>query len=217
MDDKNLDTQRKSKPEERWMGEYGESWTKDFENRDVEEAEKWFKKHFGRSKRDLLERFLDPVDKDARILEVGANVGAQLSFLSEMGFTNLYGIDIQEHAVHQSRPELNVIQGNMFDIPFKDGYFDLVFTHGTLIHSPPDKIDIAVNEISRCSNRWIFGHEYYADSYVEIKHRGEENVLWKTDFPSKFSEKQGSKIVDIEYLEYNDNDNVDVEYLIKLD
>jgi len=60
-----------------------------------------------------------------------------------MGFTNLYGIELQWYAVEKAKEYtkgINIIQGSGFDIPFKDGYFDLVITNGVLIHIAPKKI-----------------------------------------------------------------------------
>lgn len=212
-------SEKDTKPERLWAGEYGEEWTSDNDS-DIAEVDAMYRKQFGISRTDLVDRFLGDVDRDARILEVGANIGTQLRFLEEMGFTRLYGIDIQRKAIeraHRRRPQLDIVEGNLFDIPFKDGFFDLVFTSGVLIHVPPEKLDAALDEIVRCSRDLIYGHEYYADDYTEITHRGHDNVLWKTDFPARYRNGRSLETVDVEYLTYADSDNVDVEFLLRLD
>jgi len=209
---------KNSKPQRLWAGEYGEEWTED-NYQDVSESNIQFKEKFGISKPDHLKRFFSDIPKDSRILEVGANVGTQLMCLKELEFNNLYGIDIQRKAIttaHQHRPELDSIEGDIFDIPFKNDYFDVVFTSGVLIHIPPKRIDEAVAEIVRCSDKWVYGHEYYADTYTDITHRGHDGVLWKTDFPSKFVEAQDVELTDIEYLNHTESDNVDVTYLLQV-
>jgi pseudaminic acid biosynthesis-associated methylase len=207
-----------SKPQRLWAGEYGEEWTED-NYKSVSESNEIFKERFGISKPEHLQRFFGDVPKDSHILEVGTNIGTQLMCLRELGFHNLYGIDIQRKAIekaHHHRPELDIIEGDLFDIPFKNDYFDLVFTNGVLIHVPPKRIDEAVDELVRCSNKWVYGHEFYADTYTEITHRGHDNVLWKTDFPSKFVEGREIELTDIEYLKHTDSENVDVAYRLKI-
>lgn len=209
---------KSSKPQRLWAGEYGKEWTEDnYQN--VAESNKQFKEKFGISKPEHLQRFFADIPKDSRILEVGANVGTQLLCLKDLGFHNLYGIDIQRKAIetaHHHRPELDIIEGDIFDIPFKNDYFDLVFTSGVLIHIPPKRIDEAVSELVRCSERWVYGHEYYSDNYTEIKHRGHDGVLWKTDFPSKFVETENIEVIDIEYLNHTEGDDTDVTYLLQV-
>jgi len=34
----------------------------------------------------------------------------------------------------QNLKNIDILQGSAFDVPFKDGFFDLVFTSGVLIH-----------------------------------------------------------------------------------
>ena len=210
-------TDCESKPERLWAGEYGGSWTDDNEM-GVQEIDAKYTKWFGVSRLSLLERFVGDLREDARILEVGANLGTQLLCLGELGFHRLYGIDIQREAIdraHRQRPELDIVEGNVFDIPFKDDYFDLVFTNGVLIHVPPEKLDTALDDIVRCSDDRIYGHEYYAEEYTEIDHRGHEGVLWKTDFPSRYLEGRDLELLDIEYLEYDDSENIDVEFSLR--
>jgi len=71
--------------------------------------------------------------ENKRILEVGCNVGNQLRMLQRMGFNNLYGIELQQYAIEKAKAltkRINIIHGVADDIPFKDGYFDMVFTSG---------------------------------------------------------------------------------------
>ena len=165
-----------------------------------------------------MERFFKDIDKDAKILEVGCNYGTKLKSLQQIGYKNLYGIDIQPKAIeqaHKNRPELNVIKGNALDIPFKDGFFDVVYTNGVLIHIPPDEINDAMDEITRCTSKWVYGHEYYSDTVTEVKYRGRDRLLWKADFPSMYQEGRDLEVADIEYLDHIDNENTDVEFLLR--
>lgn len=166
----------------------------------------------------LMEQSLGHLDRDIRILEVGANIGIQLRILRNLGFENLYGIDVQSYAVekcHQAAPELDVIEANAFDVPFKDDYFDLVFTNETLVTIPPDRLDTAIDEIVRCSSQYVWGLEFYADAYTEIEWRGEDEMLWKTDFVDRYQQRHDLRLLESEFLEYQDNDDVDRLFLLE--
>ena len=60
---------------------------------------------------ELNDRFLADIPKDARILEVGCNRGGQLLLLREMGFRNVFGIEIQHYALTEVR-ELSAPRGS---------------------------------------------------------------------------------------------------------
>ncbi|WP_439026678.1 pseudaminic acid biosynthesis-associated methylase [Haloarchaeobius sp. DT45] len=210
-------TERERKPERLWSSEYGETWTKRNEM-GVKEIDAHYVEQFGVSRLSLLERFFEHLDEDARILEVGTNIGTQLLCLRELGFTELYGIDIQREAIewaHRSRPELDIVEGNLFDIPFKTGFFDVVFTSGVLIHVHSDDLDTAMDEIVRCSDAYVYGHEYFAEEYTEITHNGHDGVLWKGDYVSRYLEGRPLERVDEELLDHRGSDNVDVEFLLR--
>lgn len=201
-----------------WSGAFGKEYT-DRNALSFEEMEAIYKRMYGVTRTELNERFLDGTDRSARILEVGSNVGNQLVCLQKMGFCNLYGIELQGYAVELSKSttrNINIIQGSAFDIPYKDGYFDLVFTSGVLIHVHPSDIAEAMGEIHRCSREYIWGLEYYASEYTEIIYRGNKNLLWKTDFSRLYLELFGDLVILKEKrLQYLDNDIVDSMFLLR--
>jgi pseudaminic acid biosynthesis-associated methylase len=206
-------------PQEMWDGEFGEEYT-DRNKTTIGEVNSHSEEAYDISKIERLERFLGDINRDANVLEVGSNIGTQLMCLREIGFENLYGIDVQRKAIeeaHQQRPKLDIIEGDALDIPFKDGFFDLVFTSGVLIHIPPEDIKSAMNEITRCTSKWVYGTEYYAEEYTEVKYRGHENLLWKTDFPSLFQDNCDLELVDVEHREDStySGETIDVEYLLQ--
>ena len=166
--------QKNSEQANEWANEFGREYT-DRNDLSLEDMEKLYRKNYGFSRIEMNERFLTGLDRSARILEVGSNIGNQLLCLQKMGFSNLYGIELQSYAVEISKSRtknINIIQGNAFDIPFKDNYFDLVFTSGVLIHISPDDLVLVMKEIYRCSRKYIFGFEYYSENPIEIKYRG---------------------------------------------
>ena len=66
-----------------------------------------------------------------KILEIGCNVGHNLIALSKIGDFKLIGLEPSKYAVLQGRSysnNISILEGDIFDIPFKNGYFELVFT-----------------------------------------------------------------------------------------
>jgi pseudaminic acid biosynthesis-associated methylase len=203
---------------EKWAGEFGREYT----NRNalsLEEMEGLYKKNYGVTRVELNERFLEGIDRTIRILEVGSNIGNQLLCLQKMGFNNLYGIEIQSNAVELSKSRtrnINIIEGTAFDIPYKDGYFELVFTAGVLIHINPSDIALVIREIYRATRKYIWGFEYYAENYTEIPYRGHRNLLWKADFAKLYLDQfRDLQLVKEERLKYLFDDNIDTMFLLK--
>jgi len=201
-----------------WTNEFGREYTKR-NAYSVDSLNKAYLDCFGISRAALNRSFLKSVAKSSRILEVGCNIGIQLRFLRQAGFNNLYAIEPQADAVksvRRSLPDANIITGNGLDIPFKDGYFDLVYTSGVLIHIHPKDIKKAIREIYRCSNKYIWGFEYYAKKCEEVLYHGYRNLLWKTDFVKLFLDTFSDLTIEkIKHLKHRDNDNVDFMYLLK--
>lgn len=201
-----------------WQGKFGKEYT-DRNALTLEDIDKRYQGHYGVTRTELNEAFLGDFERSIRILEVGSNIGNQLLLLQKMGFNNLYGIEINNYAVQRSKAntcDINIIQGSAFDIPFKDGFFDLVFTSGVLIHIVPSDIQKVLMEIHRCTNEYIWGFEYYADTYTEVKYRGHDELLWKTDFGRLYLDSfDGLKLVKEKRVKYLEDDNVDTMFLMR--
>ena len=185
----------------------------------LDEMENLWENNYGFTRSHINAIFLENVNLGSRILEVGSNVGNQLACLQKAGFKNLYGIDLQPGAVELAKKRtnnINIIQGSAFDIPFKDQYFDIVFTSGLLIHIAPHDINIVLDEIYRCSKRLIWGAEYYNDVYVDVVYRGKQSLMWKGNFSKIFLDRFRSlHLVKEVFMKYLMNDNVDVMYLLE--
>jgi pseudaminic acid biosynthesis-associated methylase len=207
-----------TKQMEKWSGDFGKEYT-DRNAFSLEELDTLYKSKYGVTRTELNQRFLEGMDRSIRVLEVGSNVGNQLLCLQSMGFVNLYGIELQSYAVALSKARtkrINIIEGSAFDIPYKDGYFDLVFTSGVLIHINPSDIVWALREILRCTREYIWGFEYYADEHTEITYRGHKELLWKADYAKLYlAQFEDLKIVKEERLKYLTSDNVDAMFFLR--
>lgn len=201
-----------------WAGEHGNEYN--MRNpQNPKDLDVLYKKDFGITRKKMNDDFLGNLNRDIKILEVGANVGAQLQALQKMGFSNLYGIEVNRRAIETSKAiskNIDIIQASGLDIPFKDNYFDLVFTSGVLIHISPSNIKKVIGEIYRCSKSYIWGFEYYADNYVEISYRGKKNMLWKTNFAKLYLDSfKDLKLVKERKTTYLNNGNMDSMFLLK--
>ena len=150
---------------------------------------------------------------------MGSNNSNQLLCLQNSGFNSLYGIELQSYAVELSKSRtknINIIQGSAFDIPYRNGFFDLVFTSGVLIHIAPEDIPKVIDEMYRCTRKYIWCSEYYADVYTQVHYRGHEDLLWKTDFSGLFQKQfRDLRLVKEEHIKYLNDDNIDTMFLIE--
>jgi len=201
-----------------WSSDFGKDYT-DRNPHNPEEMNKLYEALYGVTRRELNVDFLGSMDKDIRILEVGANVGTQLQALQSLGFTNLYGVELQAYAVEEAKKmtrNINIIQASAFDLPFKDEYFDMVYTSGVLIHINPDDIDKAFSEMNRVSKRYIWGFEYFDETYQAVPYRGQDNLLWKADFGGEIITRHPAfSCIQKRDVPYINGRNVDQMYLLE--
>jgi len=205
-----------------WDGDFGKEYTRRNIPNSIQDFNNNYLERFGVSRFEMFNEFLGSLSKEIKILEVGCNVGMQLIALQEMGFKNLYGIELQWDAVEMSKKmsnQINIIQGSAFDLPFKDNYFDLVMTNGVLIHIAPDDLPKAISEIIRCSISHILGFEYFSEGLQAVNYRGHEGFLWKSNFSKLFCDFSNQlsleKEVRYPYLINSEQGNVDLMYLLK--
>jgi pseudaminic acid biosynthesis-associated methylase len=213
-----IEISMKTKQEEFWSGEFGKEYS-DRNTWSIEEYDKFYLAEWGKSRTQMNEEFIGSFSKKIKILEVGCNVGMQLQLLQRMGYTNLYGIELQEYAVEKAKTlskGINIIQGSGFDIPFRDNFFDIVVTNGVLIHISPEDHNKIMQEMFRCSNRYVWGFEYYSPELQTLPYRGNEGYLWKTDFAKVFSTFfPNLKEIKRAYHKYTYDENIDMMYLLE--
>lgn len=204
-----------------WSGNFGKEYTERTFFPDLDEWDKFLLGRYGIKKTQMFEDFIGLLDKGIKILEVGCNTANQLRALQHLGFTNLYGIELQWYAVEKAKSitkNINIIQCSGFDTPFKDQYFDLVMTNGVLIHIAPKDLPGFMNEIYRCTSKYILGFEYYADQFTSINYRENVDRLWKADYAKiyidQFPELKLIKEKIYPYIIESEKDNEDCMFLI---
>jgi SAM-dependent methyltransferase len=95
---------------------------------------------------EALTYLIRDLPKTSSILEVGCNVGRNLAYLRNQGYTNVSGVEISPHALELLRktyPELaesKIHLGAAEEVlpKLEDKAFDLVFTMAVLEHVHPD-------------------------------------------------------------------------------
>lgn len=201
-----------------WGGDFGREYT-ERSPQTPDQLNEHYLNLFGHDRESMNMEFLGNLNRDIRILEVGSNVGVQLQLLQRMGFRNLYGVELQQYAVELSKnltQGINIIQGSGFDIPYRDEWFDLVYTSGVLIHISPDDLPLIMGEIYRCSASWIWGYEYYAPSLQEIPYRGNQNLMWKGNYADVYIDRYpGLSCVKERKYKYLEDENVDQMFLLE--
>ncbi len=98
--------------------------------------------------------------KPANILEVGCGFGRNLLFLTHQGVKprRLTGVDFSSRLLHQAKvnlPKVKLHRASVLKLPFTTNKFDLVFTHGLLMHVSPATVSLALKELIRVSRRWL--------------------------------------------------------------
>lgn len=98
---------------------------------------------------------LDLIDfKDKKVLEIGLGQGADSMQIINRG-ADFYGIDLTEESIRRLKerfkifnsPYESVTVADATQIPFADNFFDIIYTHGVIHHSP--EIELIVKEIHR--------------------------------------------------------------------
>lgn len=213
--------QQQTEQEKFWDGEFGRAYT-DRNSRPQQEWDDFYQRTWGLTKSQMNARFLGDLDREARILEVGCNTGMQLVGLQQSGFKNLYGVELQPYAVEKAKEytqHINVVQGSGFDLPFRDGFFDVVCTNGVLIHIAPGDLPRIMTEMVRCSRRYVWGFEYYAPELTPISYRDNAGFLWKGNYAETFQQHCPElRLVRQEFFPYQtaaEQGNTDVMYLLE--
>ncbi len=213
-----VDASQKTEQIRTWTGDFGREYT-DRNTYSPAELDEFYRRQYGITRTQLNQKLLEGVPRDARLLEVGCNTGTQLLVLEKMGFTNLYGIEVQSYALDRARHRISaatLTEASAFAIPYADRFFDLVFTSGVLIHIAPADLPAALAEIHRCTNQWIWGFEYYAQETTELAYRGHTSLLWKTDYAWAYMRHfPDLELVREERFRYLENENVDSAFLLR--
>lgn len=178
-----------------WSGDFGNSYID--RNKDLHKVNSQYKESIGFSKEDIFHDFFNEFNREFSILEVGCNVGLNLSILESMGFQNLYGLEINEKAIEiakKTHPNTQFFHSSFedFDTNLK---FDIVFSAGFLIHINPSTLDKIIKKIFSLSTNYIFGYENFSENLIKINYREHDNICWKQNFSQLYKKTFSSLIL----------------------
>ncbi len=112
-------------------------------------------------------------DKKIKILDLCCNVGRHLNALNKIGYSNLYGVDINKLAIQKMKTiyknlnsaNISYKSAESYLINTKDNFFDLIYTHGATVELIQPTFPI-VNEVCRVTKNYVIfliqenGHAY---------------------------------------------------------
>jgi len=80
-------------------------------------------------------------DKHLKILEAGCGTGRVVKYLHDLGYSNVWGIELNEAIVNEVNhrfPELKIVAGDMLDLDkiYGENFFDRVLSFGVVEHFP---------------------------------------------------------------------------------
>ncbi len=105
----------------------------------------------------LIQILTDSINDSKSILEVGSGSGFLTSFFQNQKLDS-FGMDRSIMPLHVAKEKFNVknlIQGDMFHIPYKSNSFDVVWNEGVLEHFKFPKNLEACKEMVRVSKKYV--------------------------------------------------------------
>jgi pseudaminic acid biosynthesis-associated methylase len=125
------------------------------------------------------------------VLEVGCGQGANLAPIAHrLEPSDVWGVDVSVEALERARvhaPGANVVRSPARRLPFRDGLVDLAYTVGVLIHQPEESVGEVVDEIVRCSRRYVLWAEYHAEQTEEVPYHGQSGSLFRRDYGALYA------------------------------
>jgi ubiquinone/menaquinone biosynthesis C-methylase UbiE len=114
---------------------------------------------------------------DLEVLDVGSGLGANLTYLLDLGAKGVMAIDIGLSQISQSRsmflslkpeliPRITFVNADASQLPFEEGAFDVVISADTFEHIRIDKVVDALNECSRVIKSGGYLYLYFPPFYA---------------------------------------------------
>ena len=139
--------EKNTQQREFWTGDFGTEYIE--RNKTIETVNELYKKQTGITVEKIFENFFEKIDRDCTIIELGCNVGLNLSVLNKIGFKNLTGLEINKSAfsiAKKNNPNISFINSSIEDFEVTKT-FDLVYTAGVLIHINPDTLPLIIKKL----------------------------------------------------------------------
>ncbi len=180
---------------------------------------------------DELEKFWDSFEqnklapyieksKGLRVLDAGAGTG-RISLKLHKAGAEVTALDISPEmlsVLHQKEPSIEIVEGDMENMPFEDGKFDRVFSSLALIHLK--KMDVFLDEVYRVlkdDGKLVLVNIHYRKSMVLHDNQGRYTIQAYNHFPRHLIETAKKLAFGIEYNEIlSEGDDVWVSQILVL-
>ncbi|CAL1240213.1 Methyltransferase domain [Candidatus Methylocalor cossyra] len=144
-------------------------------------------------------RWLDRIDKQARILDAGCAKGYLLSLLHRLGYSDLRGVDLSESLAAQARsilpPSVMIETADIRDYLGKtpDESFDVILFHHVLEHLPREHTIPVLRSFRRC----LKGGGYLSIRVPNVSSlMGSINCFWDFTHVIYFNERSLLQVLD---------------------
>lgn len=133
------------------------------------------------------------------VLEVGCGQGFNLRYAQA---EHIFGMDVNESALARAAqiPGVMLMRESLLHQALPDGFAELVFSCGVLIHIEPERIERAMDELIRLSSRYVLVMEYFAFEETEVVPYRPPLRLWKRPYQRLMSERIGDRPLRSGYL-----------------
>lgn len=133
---------------QRFWDEWADRFSRHAYQRDLHASNLW-----------LLDRLREA--RPTEIMEIGCGFGRNLSMLREqLGYPcRLVGADLSLKMLLRGRADgldVPLACADVLRLPFADAAFETVFTHGVLMHVPPDQVRAALRELVRVTHKTLW-------------------------------------------------------------
>jgi spore coat polysaccharide biosynthesis protein SpsF len=186
----------RSKQEEFWSGEFGNSYSDRNKNLRLLAAKTAF-----------LSRALSGTLNIKSVIELGANIGLNLHALRVLfPEISLAAVEINKSAYKKlcQIPDVKAYCKSIFDFTPQKTY-SLSISCGVMIHINPELLSVMYDILYRCTDRYILVAEYYNPTPVNVMYRGYEDRLFKRDFAGEMLKKYPDlSLVDYGFVYHQD-------------
>jgi SAM-dependent methyltransferase len=140
----------------------------------------------------LLDRLRET--RPAEVMEIGCGFGRNLRMLrDQLGFhCRLMGSDLSLNLLSKARDEglaVPLVCADVTRLPFADKAFETVFTHGVLMHVPPDHVRSALQELLRVTRKTLWCiEEHVAVPSARGRSLSINEYTFAHDYPALFDE-----------------------------
>ena len=118
-----------------------------------------------------IETFIGLLPKTAKILDIGAGFGKDVTYFCNRGF-NCIGIDFCDEFIRKSKllySNVDIYKMNFLEIDFPENTFDALWSRGALFHISKDDFNAVVNKLNKILKpNGVFYIQLIAGSYDGI-------------------------------------------------